>query len=101
MDVSAIQSLYGNTGTAIPVASTDTSDSSFSSVLDSVMGMVGETNQLQNAASAEEMSFALGESDNTHDLLIAESKANIALQYTVAVRDKMLEAYNQIMNMQI
>ena len=32
---------------------------------------------------------------------IAEQKANIALQYTVAIRDRVLEAYQQIMQMQI
>ena len=31
----------------------------------------------------------------------AQTKANTALQYTVAVRDKLLEAYQQIMQMQI
>ena len=45
--------------------------------------------------------FAMGQSENTHDLLIAQSKANISLQYTAAVRDKLLEAYREIMQMQI
>ncbi|MCR4611473.1 MAG: flagellar hook-basal body complex protein FliE [Lachnospiraceae bacterium] len=74
---------------------------SFDSVLNSVINMVGETNTLQNNASAEEIKFALGESDNTHDLLIAEQKATVALQYTVAVRDKFLDAYKELMNMQM
>lgn len=79
----------------------ETEDDSFSSVLSSVMKHVDETNQLQNQAEAAEIQFALGESENTHDLLIAEAKANVALQYTVAVRDKMIEAYKEIMQMQI
>ena len=45
--------------------------------------------------------FAMGQSENTHDLLVAQSKANIALQYTVAVKDKLQEAYREIMQMQI
>ena len=45
--------------------------------------------------------FALGEADNPHDMQIAAAKAYEALQYTVAVRDKMLDAYKEIMNMQI
>ncbi len=101
MDVSAIQNLYGNTGVSTKSVVDNTDDSSFDSVLNSVMGMVGETNNLQNEAQSAEISFALGESDNMHDLLIAESKANIALQYTVAVRDKFIDAYKEIMNMQI
>ena len=38
---------------------------------------------------------------NTHELGVYQQKANIALQYTVAIRDKALEAYKEIMNMQI
>lgn len=47
------------------------------------------------------MNFALGYSDNTHDLAIAQQKAALSLQYTVAVKNKVLEAYKEIMNMQI
>jgi flagellar hook-basal body complex protein FliE len=33
--------------------------------------------------------------------MIALQKASVALQYTVAVRDKFLDAYKEIMQMQI
>ena len=49
----------------------------------------------------EELKLAMGISENTHDLSIAIQKAETALQYTVAVRDKLLTAYNEIMQMQI
>lgn len=81
-----IKSFFNNTS----LTKTDKTDS-FSDVLSAAMGSIGETNDLQNAAAQEEVRFALGESDNTHDLLVAETKAAVALQYTVAVRDKMLE----------
>ena len=100
MDVSSIQSLYGST----PVTATETKTTQaqgFDSMLNSVMSLLKDTNSLQEAASKEEVAFALGETDNTHDLMIAEQKANIALQYTVAIRDKVLESYNTIMQMQI
>lgn len=74
---------------------------SFSDVLSAAMGSVSETNSLQNAAEQAEVQFALGESDNTHDLLIAEAKASVALQYTVAVRDKIIDAYKELMQMSI
>ncbi|MFP3154099.1 flagellar hook-basal body complex protein FliE [Lachnospiraceae bacterium ZAX-1] len=77
------------------------SDQGFGTVLQSAMDMISETNQLQNSAESAEMQFMLGYATNTHDLQIAQSKANIALQYTVAVRDKFIESYKEIMNMQI
>ncbi|MDE6064303.1 MAG: flagellar hook-basal body complex protein FliE, partial [Lachnospiraceae bacterium] len=52
-------------------------------------------------AENEKIKFALGETENTHDLTIAMQKASTALQYTVAIRDRLLEAYKEIMNMQI
>ncbi|MBQ7147144.1 MAG: flagellar hook-basal body complex protein FliE [Pseudobutyrivibrio sp.] len=73
----------------------------FQSMLDSVMKLMEDTNTLQKNANREQVAFALGETDNTHDLMIAEKKAGIALQYTVAVRDRILESYQQIMQMQI
>lgn len=76
-------------------------DDSFQSVLSATMNMVEETNSLQNKAEAEEVRFALGEATNTHDLLVAETKASVALQYTVEVRDKILDSYKEIMQMQI
>ncbi len=78
-----------------------TDDDSFSSVLSSAMNMVSETNDLQNNAQSEVIRFALGQSENTHDLTTAQYKALPAIQYTVAVRDKMIDAYKEIMNMQI
>ncbi len=76
-------------------------EESFGSILESAMNMINETNELQHVAESEEIRFALGEAENTHDLLIAETKALTALQYTTAVRDKALDAYKEIMNMQI
>lgn len=73
----------------------------FETVFQSALGMIDETSALHNQADSEVIRFALGESENTHDLLIAQNKANMALQYTVAVKDKLIEAYREIMQMQI
>ena len=73
----------------------------FETVFQSAIGMVNETNDLHNDAESAMIQFAMGQSENTHDLLIAQSKANISLQYTAAVKDKLLEAYREIMQMQI
>jgi flagellar hook-basal body complex protein FliE len=76
-------------------------DDTFESVLSAAIQSVNETNDLQNTAESEEIRFALGDAENTHDLLVAETKANIALQYTVAVRDKLVDGYKEIMQMSI
>lgn len=76
-------------------------DDSFQSVLDAAVNMLNETNDLENDATTAEIEFALGLAENPHDMQNAAKKALTALQYTTAVRDKMLEAYKEIMNMQI
>lgn len=98
--LSGIQSNYLDTY-AKQNSLTKAADDSFGSVLSAMMNSLDETNALQNAAEQAEIQFALGQSSNTHDLLIAESKAEIALQYTVAVRDKLIEGYKELMQMQI
>ena len=73
----------------------------FDSILNSAIDNLNKTNQYLSDSENEKIRFSLGETENTHDLTIALQKASAALQYTVAVRDKFLEAYKEIMNMQI
>lgn len=100
MDVTAVSSQYGAQGMPQTGAGA-VKRQGFDAILSSAMSMINETNALQNAANQEKIAFALGEAENTHDLLIAEQKATIALQYTTAVRDKFIEGYKEIMNMQV
>ena len=73
----------------------------FESILNSAIDNLKTTNSYLSDAENEEIKFALGEVDNTHDLTIALQKASTALQYTVAVRDRLMDAYKEIMQMQI
>lgn len=72
----------------------------FGSILDSAVRLVSETNAYSNAAEEEEIKYALGETDSIHDLMIAQQKANVSLQYTVAVRDAFVNGYKELMNLQ-
>ena len=73
----------------------------FSSVLNAAINNISETNGLISDKENEQLKLAMGISENPHDLSIATQKAETALAYTVAVRDKLLDAYKEIMNMQI
>ena len=74
---------------------------SFDTMLSTAIENINTTNAYLSDAENEEMKWAMGETENTHDLTIALSKASSALQYTVAIRDKLLDAYREIMQMQI
>jgi flagellar hook-basal body complex protein FliE len=71
----------------------------FASVLKSSLDSVA---QVQNQASALQNAFVLGDDKvSLSDTMIAMQKANISLQTTVQVRNKVVAAYNDIMNMQV
>ena len=73
----------------------------FDSIFYAVSGL--DNSRIDNVQQAEQaqIDFGLGKLTNTHVLGVNQQQANIALQFTVAVRDKALEAYKEIMNMQI
>ena len=73
---------------------------SFDSLLKSAMEMISETNRYSNEAQEAELAYAMGLTNSTHDLQVAQMKANISLQYTVAVRNAVMDAYREIMQMQ-
>lgn len=73
----------------------------FADIFDKAISSLNTTNAYLSDAENEKLRWALGETESTHELSIALQKASTALQYTVAVRDKFLEAYREIMQMQI
>ena len=105
MDVTSLAPLTDSIG--IPNSSlrnvkVDTDNTSaFQSLLDSAINMYSEANQLQKHAEVAELNFAMGYSSNTHDLALAQQKATIALQYTVKVTNKILDAYKELMQIQL
>lgn len=60
-----------------------------------------EANSLQKNADQLTESFLTGGPVEIHQMLIAAEKADLALRQTVEVRDKLIDAYKQIANMQI
>lgn len=73
----------------------------FDDIFSKAMESLNTTNAYLSDAENEKIRWALGETENTHELTTALQKASTALQYTVAVRDKFLEAYREIMQIQI
>lgn len=62
---------------------------------------VGEVNDLLRAADDKMDDLAVGRVENLHEAMIAFEKAETALKLLVQVRNKALEAYQQILQMQI
>ena len=75
-------------------------NAAFETIFEAATGMIKDTNKYTNEAEEAEMAFSLGLMDNTHDLQIAQQKANVALQFTIAVRNQVMSAYKEIMSLQ-
>lgn len=67
---------------------------SLASSLDRVQGLQSESARLAVAA-------ATGDLTDVHDYTIAATQAKVATEVTVAVRNKALDAFSEIMRMQV
>lgn len=63
---------------------------------------VGQVNEVQHASGAMQKSYLQGDSNiDITDVMIASQKAGVAFDAMVQVRNKLLEAYRDVMNMPI
>lgn len=66
----------------------------FASGLEQVQKLTQQADQLG-------AQVATGKLENIHDFMAATAKANLAVELTAAVRNKAVEAYQEIMRMQV
>nr|WP_222613247.1 flagellar hook-basal body complex protein FliE [Undibacterium amnicola] len=69
---------------------------------DALKSSLEQVSAAQSASQALGKRFAMGDdSVNMSDMMISMQKASISFQATVQVRNKLISAYQDIMNMQI
>jgi len=56
---------------------------------------------LQDKSNDLTKSLAVGEINDLHQVMIAAEKASLSLQFVIQVRNKAIEAYQEVMRMQI
>lgn len=71
---------------------------SFSNLLKAA---INEVNEVQNQSDNLTKKLAMGEPVELHQVMIAAEKASITLQTTMEIRNKVVEAYQEIMRMQV
>jgi len=62
---------------------------------------VSEVNNLSDEADKLAVNLASGDVEDVHKAMIAMQKAKLALDFTIQVRNKVIEAYQEIMRMQV
>ncbi len=100
MQINGINNLTNLQNTSNKITKANGNNNTFEHMLNSAVSLLKDTNNLTNAAEQAEISYAMGLTNSTHDLQIAQEKATIALQYTLTIRNAVLDSYNEIMNIQ-
>ncbi len=62
---------------------------------------LGEVNKLQLNSQNLSVKMAAGEIQDLSEVTIAAEKANVALQLTMQIRNKALDAYQEVMRMTV
>ena len=71
------------------------------SFADTLKEAVNDVNQMQLNADKKIQELATGKTDDIAGVMIATEKADIALRAMVQVRNKIIDAYQEIMKMQV
>ena len=98
--LSALQATSAAAGGRVAEAkSTPAAGTDFAQVLQNSIAQVSQTQQQAEAMAAN---FAAGNSsENLHDVMIALQTANLSFQEMIQVRNKLVSAYQDVMNMQV
>ncbi len=67
---------------------------------DMLKGLVDQVDSMQKAADVSIEGLVTGETKNVHDVVLKMEEAGVAFDLMMKVRDKLLEAYQQVMRMQ-
>ncbi len=70
----------------------------FKDMLNQALRNIEETDAVK---SADSYNLALGEIDNIGEVMINSQKADVALQMAVQLRNKILDAYSEVMRMNV
>ncbi|SFE39089.1 flagellar hook-basal body complex protein FliE [Alteribacillus iranensis] len=62
---------------------------------------IHRVNEAQHESDQMTQKLVTGEVENLHDVMISAEKASVLLQTTIEVRNKALEAYQEMMRMQV
>ncbi len=89
---------FNNVAKPLAPGQTDPSSKSFA---DTLKDAVGEVNTLQKVSDKKAQDLATGKTSDIPDVMMAAEKADIALRMMVQVRNKIIQAYEDVMKMQV
>lgn len=83
-----------------PAATAPATSSDDAAFANSITGAVDELRALQSESDSLKIAAVTGDLDDIHSAMIASSRAAVTLELVAAVRNKGVDAFNEIMRMQ-
>ena len=100
MEISAIANVSG-LSQAFPTQPGKTVQNPVNDFGDLLGKMVGKVSELQNNADKSIQGLATGEKKGLHEVMLAVEKASVSFQMLTQVRNKAVEAYQEVMRMAV
>ena len=101
MAIEGIGSITSAALTGIKPLNTTDSAQGTVSFKDMLMNALNDVNNLQQQSNAITEDFIAGRTDSISDVMIAATQAGLATDFMVEVRNKLMDAYQEIMRMQV
>lgn len=98
INISGIDSTFGQGISSIGKTAEAAEGGSFKDML---TGAIEQADGLYQVTQADTQALLSGEVDNIAQVMINSTKSSVALEMVVAVRNKVVDAYNEIMRMQV
>lgn len=83
----------------LPSGGTEETPSAGGNFATALAGQLDKVQEMQGTADSLAVEAATGRLEDVHDYTIAATQAKLATELTVAVRNKAVEAFNEIMRM--
>jgi flagellar hook-basal body complex protein FliE len=101
LETGKLQEVNSSGSSSITAPGLDAAKESGKSFSDTLNEAINSVNDLQKTADKGAQDLATGRTDNIHEVMIAVEKADIALKLMVQVRNKIIDAYQEVMKMQV
>lgn len=96
-----ISSLKSNSGLKINKAPAQEGGEKSTNFIDVLKDSINNVNNSQKAADSKSIELSSGKNDNLHETMLSISEAELAFKLMVQVRNKALEAYQEVMRMPV
>jgi len=88
-------------GAAAPGAVSTPASSSAQGASNGFLNMLNQVSSLESDANTKAVQLATGQLSDIHQFTIASAKAQLAVETAAAVRNRAVDAFSEIMRMQI